>query len=464
MAYTPGGIAPTSFIIFGATGDLAKKKLIPALFDLFCTGLLPEQFRVVGFSRRELTDEEFRLYLKDVLRENGDRRAIDDLERFLACASYIPGTFEDARAYERLAEFLIAGDKAFGGCSNKLFHLAVPPAAYPMILKNLAASGLTIPCRDARGWTRVLVEKPFGNNFTTAQELDRTLGLLFKEEQIFRIDHYLAKETLQNILAFRFSNILFEPLWSNRFIERVEITLHEAFGIAGRGRSYDNVGALRDVGQNHLLQMLALIAMEDPKELDAVLIRKERARVLEALRPLNVSHASAEVGRGQYKGYRAEAGVAPNSKTETYVRMVAHVENERWRGVPFVLEAGKKMPETKTAITVYFKRTETCLCPLGATHHHQNVLTFRIQPNEGISVVFWAKKPGFVTDLEPQELSFSYKNSLEARALPDAYARVLYDCVRGDQTLFASTAEVEAAWRFVTPILENWHSVPLEKY
>lgn len=460
-----GQAASVTFVIFGATGDLSKKKLLPALFDLYTKRILPQAFRVVGFSRKEITDDEFRHSAREAITAAGRTHASEVLEQFLQHLSYRQGVFETGSAYERLAEFLVETDeREYGGCSHKLFYLATPPRLYETILKNLAESGLTIPCGGAKGWTRVLIEKPFGSDLETARALDRMLGLLFKEEQIFRIDHYLAKETVQNVLAFRFSNILFEPLWSNRFIEKVEIRLWETAGVEGRGSFYDSVGALRDVGQNHMLQMLSLIAMEDPKELDATLIRKERARVLSALRPISADAVREHVVRGQYKGYRETEGVAPDSRTETYARITAFVDNERWRGVPFFLEAGKRMVERKTEITVYFKRTETCLCPPGAEHHHQNVLTFRIQPNEGIGVVFWAKKPGFATDLEPQELSFSYARSAEAAVLPDAYERVLYDCIRGDQTLFTSTEEVEAAWRYITPILQHWQGMPLEEY
>lgn len=456
---------PVTFVIFGVTGDLSRKKLLPALFDLYAKRMLPQAFRIVGFSRKELGDDEFRHIAREAISAMKRAYAPEVLEEFLQHLSYRQGIFEDAVAYERLAEFLVEMDgREYSGCSHKLFYLATPPMLYETLLKNLAASGLTIPCGGATGWTRVLVEKPFGSDLETARALDRMLGLLFKEEQIFRIDHYLAKETVQNVLAFRFSNILFEPLWNNRFVEKVEICLWEKSGIEGRGSFYDSVGALRDVGQNHILQMLSLVAMEDPKELDALLIRTERARVLSALRPIGEDTVRECVTRGQYNGYCETDGVDENSQTETRMRVRAFVDNERWRGVPFMLEAGKRMPETKTEIIVYFKHTETCLCPPEAEHHHQNVLTFRIQPNEGIRVVFWAKKPGFATDLEPQELSFSYHSSAEAKTLPDAYERVLYDCVRGDQTLFASTAEVEAAWQFITPILQHWQSVPLENY
>ena len=455
---------PTTFVIFGVMGDLSKQRLIPALFDLYAKDLLSKEFRLVGFSRGVYTVEEFRKFICEILAAKEHKYSAELVRRFAEHAHYCQGTFEEKESYSRVAETLaFLDEKEIKQCSNKLFYLAVSPSYYAAIFDHLASSGLTIPCGGTNGWTRVLVEKPFGKDLETAQELEKRLSTLFQEEQIFRIDHYLAKETVQNILAFRFSNIPFEPLWSNVYIERVEINLHEKFGIEGRGAFYDGVGALRDVGQNHLLQMLALIAMEDPKELDATLIRHERARVLASLK-LAQSATEDLFRRGQYARYRNEEHVASDSTTETYFRIAAEVNNERWRKVPWILEAGKKMSETKAEIRVYFKKTETCLCPAGSEHHHQNVLTFRVQPNEGISITFWAKKPGFSTELEPQVLSFTYKDSLLDKQMPDAYERVLYDCIRGDQTLFASTEEVEAAWRFVMEVVKKWKNMPLVEY
>ncbi|OGZ46624.1 MAG: glucose-6-phosphate dehydrogenase [Candidatus Ryanbacteria bacterium RIFCSPHIGHO2_02_FULL_45_13b] len=455
---------PTTFVIFGVTGNLSKQRLIPALLDLYAKKLLPTEFHLVGFSRKTYTREEFQKFICEIATAKEYAHPPELIARFSTHARYCQGMFEEKEAYARITETLaILDEKEINQCSNKLFYLAVPPMYYTSIFDHLASSGLTIPCGGMEGWTRVLVEKPFGKDLETAQELEKQLSTLFQEEQIFRIDHYLAKETAQNILAFRFSNILFEPLWNSTYIEKVEINLHEQRGVEGRGAFYDGVGALRDVGQNHILQMLALVAMEDPKELDATLIRRERSRVLASLK-LRQPTVENSLRRGQYKGYRNEEHVAKDSVTETYFQIAAEVDNERWRGVPWILEAGKRMPETKAEIRVYFKKTETCLCPSGAEHHHQNILTFRVQPDEGISVTFWAKKPGFSTDLEPQVLSFTYKDSLLEQQLPDAYERVLFDCIRGDQTLFASTEEVEASWRFIMSVLKHWHTVELKDY
>jgi len=455
---------PTLIVIFGATGDLSTKKLIPAIFDLYNESMLPETFKVVGFSRGKRTDEEFRAFARGAILAKGHKHTSARVRDFVEHLHYHSGFFEDAEAYLSLGEHFIDLDKKFGGCSNKLFYLAVPPVSYEPILQNLADSGLTIPCSNKEGWTRVLLEKPFGNDIETAIKLDKMLGLLFREEQIFRIDHYLAKETIQNMLAFRFSNVLFEPTWNSEYIEKVEIKLLETAGVEGRGAFYDQLGALRDVGQNHILQMLAAVAMENPGKLASETIRARRAEVLGSLAPVRKSEIAERTARGQYKGYRDAKGASPRSRTETYFRIEARINNERWRGVPFFLESGKKMGEKKTEVNVYFKKTGSCLCPPDAEQHHQNILTFRIQPDEGISVLFWAKMPGFADVLEPRKMSFLYKQSEQDRELADAYERVLYDCIRGDQTLFTSTDEVLAAWKFITGIIEKWETVPLRTY
>ena len=456
--------APTILVIFGITGDLSQRKLIPALFDLYVKGFLPKIFYMVGFSRRGLQDKEFKEFVSSAINKNQHQHKGEDIEKFLGHISYVSGLFDNVKDYQVLAEKLIEVDKEVGVCSNKLFYLAVPPSMYENIFQNLADSGLTIPCGGEKGWTRVLVEKPFGRDLHSAQQLDKKLGLLFKEEQIFRIDHYLAKETVQNLLAFRFSNVLFEPIWSNKYIEKVEIKLWETLGIGTRGSFYEDVGALRDVGQNHMLQMLALVTMENPQVLEVSRIRKERAKVLKELQSINGNKLSQHIIRGQYEGYKTEKSVSPQSETETYFKIEAYIDNKRWEGVPFYLESGKKMKETKTEVTVYFKKTDSCLCPPQFEQHHQNILTFRVQPDEGISIIFWAKKPGFDMELEPKNLSFLYKDSENVSKLPDAYERILFDCIRGDQTLFTSTEEVAVAWQFITPILENWGKTKIYEY
>lgn len=456
---------PIIITIFGATGDLSTKKLIPALFDLFQKGFLPMTFRIMGVSRRALSSLEYRQLAKESIEKKGPILATQEkLNEFLSLLSYTQGTFNELASYHNLSDALAKEEVVLGQRANRLFYLAVPPVYYQNIFENLAHSGLADTHGSQAAWTRVLVEKPFGNDVQTARELDETLGKLFKEEQIFRIDHYLAKEVLQDILMFRFSNMMFEPLWNNKYIEKVEILMWGKENLSTRGAFYDSVGALRDTGQNHMLQMLAFVAMENPLGLDVGRMRGERAKVFRALRPVARETVGEDIIRGQYEGYASIPSVAKDSQTETYFRLKTFVENDRWKGVPFYLESGQGLAEEKTEIKIYFKKTESCLCPPGVPHNHQNILTFRIQPNEGISIVFWAKKPGVVSELEPKELSFSYRHGKQEGVLANAYEKVLFDGIAGDQTLFASTAEVSASWEFITPILEAWGALPLHSY
>jgi glucose-6-phosphate 1-dehydrogenase len=462
--YTP--TKPAVVVIFGATGDLCIRKLIPSFFSLYKKGMLPENFRIIAFSRRPMTDQAYHSFIQEEPRRRNLPVIRDpEFKKFLKIVSYQEGLFDDPQSYRNLKKKLVSMDKGvFRRCSNKLFYLAVPPDLYQPILKNLSYYGLTIACSDGDGWTRILIEKPFGRDDTTAKKLDLMLGKLFREEQIFRIDHYLAKETLQNILMFRFSNVLFEPIWNSRFIDRVEMKIHEKIDVEGRGAFYDNVGALRDVGQNHMLRMLALIAMENPRSLAPDAIRLERFKVMKALQPIKGKDVRKFTARGQYRGYRDEPDVAKNSSTETWFRIKARINNKRWKGVPFYLESGKAMKESKAEIRVYLKESSSYLCPHDATCNFQNVITFNIQPEEGISVRFWAKKPGLVTDLEPRELSFYYNEHAAKQKTVDAYERVLFDCIKGDQSFFTSTDEVLASWKFVTPIIEAWKKEKIHEY
>ncbi|MDD5067990.1 MAG: glucose-6-phosphate dehydrogenase [Candidatus Pacebacteria bacterium] len=456
--------SPTTIVIFGVTGDLSQRKLFPSLYELHTKGFLPSKYQIVGFSRRSLSTDEFRNFIKETLITKKMPASESDLSDFLNHLSYREGSFDNADSYKNLSDTLSKIDGGLGQCSNKLFYLAVPPDLYEGILGHLSFSGLTIPCGGDMGWTRVLIEKPFGRDVETAHKLDHHLSDLFEEEQIFRIDHYLAKETLQNILTFRFSNALFEHLWSGEHIESVSVKLFETLDILGRGTFYDSTGALRDVGQNHILQMLALVAMERPRNLTPESIRRERARVFEKLVPMAVKNIEEYAVRAQYEGYRGESNVNPESTTETYFKLKAFVNNERWRDVPFYLESGKALSEMRTEIVVIFKPCTTCLCPNGDGHEHRNKITFTIQPNEGISIEYFMKKPGFDSSVEPKDLSYVYRESVEEKALPDAYEKVLYDCIRGDQTLFPSTSEVDLTWKYVSPIIKHWESLPLLSY
>ncbi len=449
-------MTPTIFIIFGITGDLAGRKLLPALLNLYVKKQLPSKFAIVGFSRKTFSKEEFRSFIRDHMQIRPGEFKEEDVKHFIDHMSYEQGFFDRPESYANLLKRLEFIDQGFRQCSNKLFHLSIPPTLYESIFTHLAESGLTVPCIGDEGWTRVLVEKPFGNDIETAKKLEKLLGELFQESQIFRIDHYLAKEALQNIIAFRFANSLFEPLWNRNHIERVHIKLLEKIPVGSRGAFYDKIGALKDVGQNHMLQMLALIAMDKPESLEASFLRKERAKILKNLKPFTQKSIAGGAVRGQYEGYRSEPGVSEHSQTETYFRLETYIETSRWKNVPFYLESGKSLAETKTEIDVYFKNEEG--------ESRQNILTFRIQPDEGIKIRFWVKTPGFGLDVEPKTLKFRYSDFPSLSDLPDAYEHVLYDAIIGDQTLFTSTDEVLSAWKYITPIINLWNIVPLTSY
>lgn len=457
---------PTVLVIFGATGDLMTKKITPALFNLHQKGKLPTLFRVIGVGRRNLSCEEFHTHITKILKESdewSDNKK--EAEKFLNLFYYHRGRFEDPQDYHSLAVELGRVDGEWKVCSNKLFYLAVPPQFYEMIFKHLAGSGLTIPCGPDEGWTRVLVEKPFGKDEKTAERLDLLLAKLFKEEQIYRIDHYLAKEMLQNILSFRFSNNILEESWNNKFIEKIEIRLLEKVGAEGRGIFYDEVGALRDVGQNHLLQMLAFVTMEHPKSYSAEVIRVARAKILEQLVPPTKKDIAQSSFRAQYKGYRAIDGVPKNSQTETYFRIRGFLDAPRWRGVPVYFESGKRLKSPVKEIVITFKHVEPCLCPPG-TGHYKNRVTFSLEPKEGIHITFLSKKPGLQMEVEPRMLEFTYRHKNQKTQYVEEYEKLLLDCVEGNQMLFLSTAEVKAMWHFIDPVIKWWKEsvVPLSTY
>lgn len=449
---------PTIFVIFGITGDLAARKLLPALIALYSKKKLPARFAVIGFSRRSLSREEFRELIRGGLHVKPGEFKEEDIKHFMDHVSYEQGMFNDPAAYQRLAMRINEIDQRWGQCSNKLFHLSVPPSLYEGILNNLAASRLTKPCADETGWTRVLIEKPFGRDLETARHLDELLGKLFKEEQIFRIDHYLAKEALQNIIAFRFANSLFEPIWRREFIDKIHIKLFEENSVSERGDSYNEVGALKDVGQNHVLMMLAAVAMDRPKSFSSSDIRTERARTLKKLEIASVNSLKESGARGQYAGYTNERGVPAGSQVETYFRLKTFVNNSRWKNIPIFLESGKALAESKTEIDVYFKST--------LKNGDQNILTFRIQPDEGIKIKFFVKTPGYEFKVEPKTLKFKYSEQTADTwqiKLTD-YERLIHNAFIGDQTLFASTDEIMASWKFIAAVVKCWNKLPLKIY
>ncbi|MEK7507960.1 MAG: phosphogluconate dehydrogenase (NAD(+)-dependent, decarboxylating) [Patescibacteria group bacterium] len=479
--------APTILVVFGATGDLIGKKILPALFHLFKERRLPKKFHVFGFSRRNLSDESFRAFLGEKLtRRLPYSVGTAERRKFLGMFSFHRGLIDAAEDYHSLAVTLKKLDENWGVCANKLFYLAVPPHLYETILNRLASSELTKECPSASssnalvdgfipleasmassltGWSRIIVEKPFGKNAAAAKKLDLLLGALFKEEQIYRVDHYLAKEMLQNILTFRFGNNLFEQIWNSNFIEKIEIKLLEKIGVEDRGAFYDGVGALRDVGQNHLLQMLALVTMEHPASFDASAIRAKRAAILKSLLSPNSKDVARTTFRAQYKGYKKIKGVSRGSRTETYFKAEAKLDTPRWRDTQITLESGKRLGESIKEIILYLRHPSPCLCPPRAPHH-ANRIVIRLEPQEEIDVAFWAKKPGFEYETEERKLNFLLRNVAYRSQYTEEYEKLFLDCISGNQTLFLRTEEVEAMWRFTEPITSAWEKnlVPLETY
>lgn len=451
---------PTVLTIFGATGDLTARKLVPALWSLYEEGLLPPQLVIVGFARQAVTNEDFRKRVAEMLADIKH----PNKQAFINLFFYQQGTFEDGAGYERLATFLGKQDNQWRTCANKLFYLAVPPQHYKVIFQNLSDSGLTIPCGPDEGWTRVIVEKPFGRDYETAQELDAMLGRLFKEEQIYRIDHYLGKDTVRNVLAFRFSNAFLAPAWDARSIASIRVRMVEKLGVESRADFYDDVGALRDVGQNHLLQLLALFTMEHPQSFAAEDIRLARRQALESLEAMDPEDVARHTVRGQYSGYKKLEGVAAKSQTETYFQLEARLNSARWRGVPMYLEAGKGLHESVAEVMVTFRHQTPCLCPPGV--HYTNQLHYRVQPNEGMYLSFWVKKPGKGMVIEKKNFSFDYRGAYQDKEFIDAYAKLLLDAINGDQTLFVGTDEIAASWKFIDPIVDAWEeeAAPLLPY
>ncbi|HQU07567.1 MAG: glucose-6-phosphate dehydrogenase [Parcubacteria group bacterium 21-54-25] len=461
---TPYTAPPTILVIFGITGDLSRRKLLPALWHLFYTNQLSAPFRVIGFARRDFSTDEIRAFVRETLDDLLAAADKNTAQRFLDNFFYQQGQFDAAAPYDALAARIKDAEQALGAPATTIFYLSIAPVHYETVFQALHDSGVVDVATDTRTQSRILVEKPFGRDTETAQALDEKLGHLFREEQIYRIDHYLAKETVQNILNFRFSNFIFEPIWNKDGIEKVHIELLETLGMEGRGAFYSDTGALRDVGQNHLLQLLAMVAMENPGQYEAAHVRVKRAEVLARLRAVSETDLARSVVRGQYEGFAKEPGVTHDPQTETYFKLRVFLDDPVWEGVPFILESGKRMRKDLTRVTIYFKHASRTLCPLDDDHPCQNTLTFEIKPTEGITVSFWAKKPGFSNEIEQRALHFDYRARSTDERLPDAYERVLYDAIRGDQTLFASTEEVHAAWRYITPILKEWQKVPLEPY
>lgn len=452
-------------VIFGASGDLAHRKLIPALYNLAVDGLLPTGFAVIGFGRKPMTDDVFRSEMKAGVAEFSRSKPINEdvWTAFSTQLHYQQGSYDDHASFDALNDRLKVIDAAHETAGNRLYYLSTPPEAYALITERIGTSSL-VQNQPPAAWSRVVIEKPFGHDLQSARDLNEHVHKFFREEQIYRIDHYLGKETVQNILVFRFANGIFEPIWDRRYIDHIQITVAENIGIENRGNYYETSGVVRDIVQNHLLQVLALIAMEPPAEFNADDVRNEKLKVLKALH-LDRNNANGLV-RGQYgpgkvggvvvNGYVQEAGVAPDSTTETYLAMKLNVDNWRWAGVPFYIRSGKRLSRRVTEIAIQFRMPPRMLFSEATRHEIEpNVLVMTIQPDEGISLKFGAKRPGSGEQVQPVVMNFNYGESFNIPA-PDAYERLILDCVLGDSTLFTRADEVEAAWQLISPIVEGW--------
>src|SRR5882762_7748724 len=453
---------PCSVVIFGATGDLTHRKLVPALYNLAADGELPPAVAVVGFARREKSDDEFRQEMEESTRKFSRQSVRDEIwKTFAQSIFYHQSDFGDESGYKTLATKLDKIDKERGTRGNRLFYFAVAPDQFEPILKHLKTAGLN-QTREG-SWARVIVEKPFGTDLDSARELNRVVRNSFTEEQTYRIDHFLGKETAQNILVLRFANAIFEPIWNSRYIDHVQITAAETLGVEGRAGYYDKAGALRDMVQNHLLQLLCLVAMEPPTDLGADSIRDEKVKVVRSLRRWSRDEIAANIVRGQYTkgaihgepvvGYREEQNIDPHSQTETYVALRLFIDNWRWADVPVYMRVGKRLPKSATEISIHFKKAPAVL--FNKDLSDLNVLVIRIQPDEGISLRIHAKVPGTSFRIEPVKMDFHYGTSF-GKASPEAYERLLLDAMSGDATLFARHDEVEEAWAFIDPIEEAW--------
>jgi len=444
-------------IVFGASGDLTRRKLIPALYQLAVNGQLPKCFRIVGFARSKKDHEQFRRQLHEAVSELTADKPLDAAtwEKFAACIDYHQGDYAELDSYIALSERLQSLNETCDVGRNHLFYLAVPPDLYTTVIGNLVEAGL-FHKPTGTPWSRVIIEKPFGRDLASARALNEFLANSLHESQIYRIDHYLGKETVQNILVFRFGNAIFEPLWNRNHIDHVQITAAESIGVERRGSFYDRTGVLRDFVQNHLLEIMALCAMEQPVSFQADPVRDEKVKVLRSLQPLIGEEVCNNVVTAQYRGYLDSDGVKADSRTPTYAALKVMIDNWRWQGVPFYLRAGKSLAERVTEVSIHFRSVPLCL--FGQEEVCQrlapNVLTIRIQPDEGIRLKFCCKTPGENVDVSSVLMDFGYARAFN-RTLPDAYELLLVDAMRGDATLFARRDAVEHAWTFITPIIEE---------
>ena len=460
---------PHVMVLFGATGDLSHRKVFPALAQLWRTNLLPQDWQLVAVGRRPYDDETFRAEIAKSLAQHS--RVQLDTEvgaQFLSRISYHQGDFGDDAAFDRLAARLDGIDAEYGTQGHRLFYLATQSSAFPVIVAQLGRCGLDHEVHGG-GWRRIVIEKPFGRDLDSAKKLNREVGRVFRESQVYRIDHYLGKETVRNLMVFRFGNGIFEPLWNRRYVDHVQITMAESIGVEERGSFYEETGATRDVVQNHLLQLLTLVAMEPPATFEADALRDEKLKVLRAIQPPTRADVAANVVRGQYgpgwvaaeavQGYRQEREVDPESETETFLAARFQVDDWRWSDVPFYLRTGKRLPKRATEIAIQFKQVPHRLFQDAAVDPEPNLLAIRIQPDEGILLRFGSKVPGLGLDIRTVTMDFTYGSAFSVDS-PDAYETLILDAMLGDASLFTRADEVEAAWAIATPIVETWVDGP----
>ncbi|MBX9692434.1 MAG: glucose-6-phosphate dehydrogenase [Cyanobacteria bacterium] len=471
---------PFAMVIFGAHGDLTKRMLIPSIYALYMQNLLPENFAVLGTSRTELTDEQFRSGMREAVVKFSDVGFEEDAwAKFSNSLFYIAGNAQSTDSYEELKSFLEKLAREHGTLGNNIFYLSTPPSLYSPIIKGLAEVGLAHSVRpNEPAWPRVVVEKPFGHDLSSALQLDQEIHDVLTERQVYRIDHYLGKETVQNIMCFRFANSIFEPIWTREYVDHIQITNAESIGIEGRGSYYEEAGAMRDMIQNHLMQLVALVAMEPPISLDSEATRDERMKVLKALRPFDSNTIDQFAVRGQYAGgfvlgnrvgpYRDENRVSKTSNVETYAALKLYVDNWRWADVPIYVRTGKCMPKRITEIAIHFRRPPHSLFKeLGGIGFRgnldsPNILVMRIQPDQGISLKFATKQPGPTTQIRWLTMDFKYGTAFGDRT-PSAYERLIHDCMLGDPSLFARSDFVEASWRLLQPVIDYWQSTAPER-
>lgn len=452
---------PVSIVIFGASGDLAQRKLVPSLFNLCRKGRMPKEFHILGYGNTPFTDEQFRTHLEEGIKQLASFEFQPD-----EWAAFAPTLFYQQGRYTDLADFKNLGNvlsKWENGSGNRIYYMATPPGVFPNIIDLL---GLTGQLEESSGWRRVVIEKPFGTDYTSAHSLNEQIHKALNERQIYRIDHYLGKETVQNILVTRFANTIFEPLWNRNYIDHVEVTVAEAVGVEHRGRFYDGIGVLRDMFQNHLLQLVTLVAMEPPASFDATALRNEKVKVLSSIRPMKEADVLRNTVQAQYKGYRREEGVKAESATPTYAAIKLQIDNWRWQGVPFFLRSGKSLKEKISQVTIQFKEPPHMLLPSMKDHITPNMLVLYLQPDEGVHWRFEAKVPDTATQLRSVDMEFHYADSFGKTAIPEAYERLLLDTITGDASLFTRADEVETAWGIIDPIVQAWEAggEPLASY